>query len=101
LIIRGTTPTHTFTLPTDSSLCTKVRAIYSQDDKLVFKIEDNRFIRSDNVVSCKLTQEETLMLSCKQYCDIQLRVLTSGGDAMACDIMKITVGRCLDDEVLE
>lgn len=101
MIIRGTTSTHTFTLPIDSSLCAKVRAIYSQDNEPVIKIEDDRFVHADNVVSCKLTQKETLSLDRKKHCDIQLRVLTTGGDAMACDIIKNTVGRCLDDEVLE
>lgn len=101
MIIRGTTPTHTFTLPMDVSMCSKLRAIYSQDGVTVIKIDNDRFKRNGREISCTLTQEETLQFNCKKYCEIQLRVLTNAGDALACRVEKITVGRCLDDEVLK
>lgn len=101
MIIRGTTPTHTFVLPMDVSLCSKLRVIYAQDDKVVIKVENDRFKRDGKTISCVLTQEETLALDCKKYCDIQLRVLTHAGEVLAGEIEKEKVGRCLDDEVMK
>ena len=100
LIIRGTTPTHTFTLPINRELCDKVRIIYSQGDTPI-KVEGERLkFLSDNTVSCTLTQAETLSLDCAKPCDIQVRILTKDGSAPASDIIRKSVGRCLDDEVL-
>lgn len=103
MIIRGSNPTHTFTLPVDANLCAKLRALYAQDGKTVLKIENDRFTRSDteNKVSCTLTQRETLMFDCTKHCDVQLRILTTGGDSLVSVVEKVTVGRCLDNEVLE
>ena len=100
MIIRGTTPTHTFTLPIDVSLCSRLRVIYSQEGTTVVKIDNDRFQRNGKMISCTLTQEETLAFDCKKHCDVQLRVLTKAGDALACRVEKISVGRCLEDEVL-
>ena len=100
LIIRGTTPTHTFGLPVDSTMCDKVRIIYSQNGKPVIKINSDRLRFSENEVLCKLTREETFSLDCAKPCEIQVRILTIGGDVLASDIIKVGVGRCLDDEVL-
>ena len=101
MIIRGTTPTHTFTLPVDCSALQKIRIIYSQGNNAMFKRDIESLKCEGNVVQCTLTQEETLSLDCTKHCDIQLRALTNAGDALACNIMKETVGRCLDDEVLK
>ena len=101
MIIRGTTPTHTFTLPIDSDQCVKVRIIYAQDNVVLIKIDGDRVAYSGDTVSCKLTQEETQALDCMKLCDVQVRVLTVAGDAMASEIIRVKVGRCLDDEVLK
>lgn len=100
MIIRGTTPKHTFTLPIDVASCDKLRAIYSQNENVIIKIDTDRFIKNGVEISCVLTQEETLKLDCTKLCDIQLRVLTTSGEALAGVVQKVVVGRCLDDEVL-
>jgi hypothetical protein len=101
LIIRGTTPTHTFTLPLDCSTFQNIRILYSQGSEPTIKREMDSLKCEGNKVSCTLTQEETLALDCTKHCDIQLRALTLSGDALACDIKKVSVGRCLDNEVLK
>ena len=100
LISRGTTPTHVFTLPVKCSVLSKIRIIYSQGGKCICKKDIDAADCEENKVSCKLTQEDTLQLDCSKHCDIQLRALTQAGDAFACDVIKVSVGRCLDDEVL-
>ena len=99
-MIRGTTPTHTFTLPFDSSVISKVRILYSQNDELVFAKSDADATMDTNTISVVLSQQDTLSLDCHRPVDIQLRVLTKGGEALASDIIREKVDRCLDDEVL-
>lgn len=97
---RGTTPTHTFTLPFDTNTVEKVRVIYAQGDivKVVKKETDCKL--SGNKISVKLTQQDTLRLNSKIKVDIQVRVVTRSEDSLASDIITVSVGRCLGSEVL-
>ena len=99
-MIRGTTPTHTFTLPFDTALIRRIKIIYSQNDKKIFCKETEDCVLSGNVVSTKLTQEETFLLDCKKLVQIQIRVVTTAGEVLATDEMVVTIDKCLDDEVL-
>ena len=100
MIVRGTTPTHTFTLPVDCGAFTEVRVLYSQNDDLVIKKETEDVTCEGNRISCTLTQKDTLALDDRQDCEIQVRALSEGGTAVASKIMRVPVGKCLDDEVL-
>ena len=99
-MIQGTTPTHTFTLPFDTSLLTSARIIYSQNEKIILKKELSDCECSGNTISCKLTQEETFLFVHPKTVQIQIRVLTDGGDALNSDIETVPCKMCLDDEVL-
>lgn len=96
---RGTTPTHTFTLPFDTGTLSKVRIIYSQGGFPVVTRDDADL--DGNTATLKLTQEETLKFDSSQTVSVQVRVLTVGGDALASDIMRTTAERLLENEVLE
>lgn len=98
---RGTTPTHTFTLPFDASILSQVRIIYAQMGRVVLVKTGEDVILSGNTVKTKLTQEETLSFNCAHPVEIQVRVLTLAGDAQNSDIIKVPVSRCLDNEVIE
>ena len=99
-MIRGTTPLHTFTLPFSTELCNTVRVIYGQNGQPVL-VKSGSDLRLDgNNIELKLTQEDTLKLCGGMYVDIQVRVLTHGGDALASDVVKVPVGRCLENEVI-
>ena len=95
---RGTTPTHTFTLPFDVSMVEKARVLYSQNDEL--KLSKTDCVLDGNTVTVRLTQEDTFKLECGKFVDIQLRVLTPDGDALNSDIIRVSVERCLENEVL-
>lgn len=99
-MIRGTTPTHTFNIPFDVSLIDKVRVTYSQCDRVVLmkSMEDCRF--EGNAIVLKLSQDDTLLFDELKVVRIQLSVLTMGGDCLKSDIESVSVGECLDDEVL-
>lgn len=95
----GTTPTHTFTLPEDvAAVAAKVRVVYAQCDKVVLCKDVTDLTGNDAVV--RLTQEETLKFHFRKPVEIQLRVLTSGGDALTSDIIIRQPYECLEKEVL-
>lgn len=99
-MIRGTTPTHTFTLPFDVSLIKKIKIIYAQGGEQKFCKRKEDCILDGRTVQTTLTQEETFLLDCKWLVEIQVRVLTVGEDVLASLPMTATVGKCLDSEVL-
>ena len=97
---QGTTPTHYFTLPFDTSLVKSARVIYSQNEKVILKKELQDCKREGNTISCKLTQEETFLFVHPRTVQIQLRILTTGEEALNSNIETVPCERCLDDEVL-
>ena len=98
-MIQGTTPTHIFTLPFDGEIIHDVRIIYSQNDKVVFvKNSEDCTIRG-NEVSTKLSQEETFLIDRHESVEIQLRILTTTGEALASVPKKVSVVKCLENEV--
>ena len=94
---RGTTPTHTFVLAVDAAVVRKVRVLYSQNGKVVLTRDDADL--EGNVATVKLTQEETLQFTGGSRVEIQVRLLTLGGDALASDIISVPVDRLLESEV--
>ena len=100
MMIRGTTPTHIFEIPIDSSLLKQVQITYAQGSAnlLVKTIED--CVLDGNSISVTLSQEETLMFSHKKDVEVQIRVLTKDGTAMATTVRQVDVGRVLNEEVL-
>ena len=99
-MIRGTTPTHTFTLPFDSSLVEKAMVIYAQNNAEVFRKNLEDCFLEGNQLRCTLKQEETLKLTDGVSVEIQLRVLTKDGNAMATYPKVLSVWKCLNNEVL-
>ena len=97
---QGTTPTHYFTLPFDTSEVKSARIVYSQNEKVILKKELSECQCNANTISCKLTQEETFLFVYPKSVQIQLRLLTSGGDAINSNIETVCCDQCLDKEVL-
>ena len=92
-MIRGTTPTLEFTMPFDTSLIAELYITITQNGACNC---------NDTSVSLTLTQEDTLRLEQKPYSDseMQIRVRTIAGEALASNIMRIYVGRILKDGVI-
>lgn len=99
-MIRGTTPTHIFTLPFDTEIVKKCRVIYSQNDEIKLKKEIDDVTLQGNSISLKLTQENTFALESTKNVEIQLRVLTVDNESLISDILTVPVTKCLDDEVI-
>lgn len=97
---RGTTPTHIFTLPFDARSASIVKIIYAQNSKKVFIKTGDDIVLNGNTITTKLTQEDTFSLDCNMLVEIQVRVLLNDNTALASDIIRVTVEKCLENEVL-
>lgn len=98
---RGTTPTHIFEIPGEvASSVKEIKITYSQRDReiLVKRTEDCTI--GENTITTKLTQEDTFKFECNAMVAIQIRVLTTSDDALISEPITITVGKCLDEEIL-
>lgn len=98
---RGTTPTHIFEFPFETELISKLKIIYAQDDVVIFCKTEADCTLEEQTASVRLTQEETLKFDCKKSVQIQVRVLTKGGDALVSPIRLYSVDKCLESEVLK
>lgn len=99
-MIRGTTPTHTFTIPFETDLIADLRISYAQSNgEIVSKIKDDATLVG-NTISVTLTQEDTLKFDCSQKVLVQIKIKTHKGEVMGSDVMCISVERCLNEEVL-
>jgi hypothetical protein len=99
-MMRGTTPTHVFNVTIDTSLLSKVRIVYAQANKVILAKENPDVKIEENIISVRLTQEETLLFDHQKNMQIQLEALTLSGDVLKTDIMNCDVRKCLNDEVL-
>ena len=102
---RVTTPTHTFTLPIQTSSCKEIQVTYKQKNaELVFHYQDGIMpsgmtLDGKNVI-VRLTQEQTKAFNSSRMVATQVRVLTTGNDAYASQVFNVSVNKVLNDEVL-
>jgi hypothetical protein len=99
-MIRGTTPTHIFTLPFDVSVVGEVEVTYSQNDAMVLQKKTEDCVLEKNTISLKLSQEDTFKFDGKRHVVVQVRILTVDDNVMASQIEMIPIGECLSDEVI-
>lgn len=101
-MIRGTTPTLEFTMPFGTSLIAELYITITQNGATALEKTLSDCNCNDTSVSLTLTQEDTLRLEQKPYSDseMQIRVRTIAGEALASNIMRIYVGRILKDGVI-
>ena len=99
-IRRATTPKQTFILElTGVPDLTQILITYAQKGTIVFEREKDAMTIEDNKVWFRLTQEETLSLRQNIPVEIQVRVFTPDGNALASDIFEVSVERVLNEEV--
>ena len=97
---RGTTPTHEFVLPFSVDMIDEVEITYCQNGEEIMKKYAEQCTMEGKTISLQLSQDETFDFNEGHNVEIQLRVLTKGGDVYASDIFKVSCKRCLSDEVL-
>jgi hypothetical protein len=99
-MIRGTTPTLNFTIPFDTGLISEAFVTLSQNEQVVVEKRLEDCSVDKRKLSVRLTQEETLKLSCDCKTEIQIRAKTTVGEAIASDIFTVDTGRILKDGVI-
>jgi hypothetical protein len=98
---RGTTPTHIFTIPFDTSLISDLRISYAQNgEEIVCKCKNDCTLE-EKTITVELSQEDTFKFECYKQIRIQVRVLTTGGEVLNSDVILLSVGECLNNEVLK
>lgn len=97
---QGTTPEHIFTLPFDTALVQTVQITYAQNGDIILQKKTDDCVMEGARVTCYLTQKETFLFGASGLVSIQMRVLTTEGNALASDIVRVGVGACLDRGVL-
>lgn len=101
---RVTTPTHTFTLPLDTSECNAIQITYKQGANILTKEYNDGVLPpgmtlDDKDVIINLTQAETKAFSVGTV-DVQVRALTNGGKAYASQHFNVSVNRVNNEEIL-
>lgn len=101
---RVTTPTHTFTLPIDTSECDAIQVTYKQGKASLTKEYNDGVLPSgmtldEDTVVINLTQAETKAFSVGTV-DVQVRVLTNSGKAYASQHFNVSVNRVNNEEIL-
>jgi hypothetical protein len=99
-MIRGTTPTHIFTIPFETDLIKDVRVIYAQNSVVVVQKNISSCKLGDHELSVSLSQEETLKFDCTRPVEIQLKINMVDTSVVASNIMLVDVGKVLSDEVM-
>lgn len=109
-MIRGTTPTHTFTFgKLDPTTFKVMNVYYAQQGKQILEKHKEDFVFQQKETECgiihsasvRLTQEDTLVFNPKHNVKLQLRVLTADDLSLATKEYELAVKDVINDEVLE
>lgn len=99
-MIRGTTPVLGFDLPFSTDLLAEAYVTFAQLGKVVLDKPLSACSKSDTKLIVRLTQEETLKLTGNCNTEIQVRVRTTSGDALASQIIPVETCRVLKEGVI-
>ena len=99
VIARGSTPTHSFSIPFDTSAITGVLIMYAQGGEEVFRKKTADCTITDHDVSVTLTQSETLSLKA-EACKVQM-VVYSADKALVSNTIEVSVDDILSEDVAE
>lgn len=102
-IYRGTTPT--FTVEVDADISDMdIYLTFAQGRVRIVKTGDDLDVAVDEsvtVITCKLTQDETLMFAASKNVEVQIRAVRENGTvALATTIDEFSVRRVLQEGVL-
>lgn len=96
-MIRGTTPTHSFTIPFSESEIKDLKIIYGQNDKPLFEKLKADCIINGQTVATTLTAEETYKFDCKKLGQAQIYIEFISGEKVNSEIILFAVGKCLKE----
>lgn len=99
-MIRGTTPTQTFSLPegVEATSLAKLVVTYKQGNTIKLEKHKDDGTITDNKFSVPLTQQDTLALE-EGEVQVQLKAKTAGGQVLVGQIINLPVKPVLNEEV--
>lgn len=110
IIRRGTTPTHTFTLPVKSEDVEAIYVTYAQfetavvelsgDDVSLTDVDTDAGSDSGSVASITLSQTDTLLFNSGASAQVQVRFRSNDGTAFASQKIKIIIEDVVKDGVI-
>ena len=100
-MIRGSTPTHYFTVPCDGENIAKLNIYYAQDDVLLFKKTKSDCNIEGSTITVKLTRSESLLFNHKKAAQVQVVVQLISGDVLVSLVETVGVSKLLYDGVIE
>ena len=102
---RGTTPTHTFTLPFELPEGSEVCFVYAQNEVVLVERTTETCTIKGNTVTLRLTDKETLLFDQEPHyidgkyepymIEVQIGIKTPSGDKLVSDIMQDTPDRII------
>lgn len=100
---RGTTPTFVFEIDT-GGVELDVKTIwltFSQGKVGITKTQDDVYVTEDSRIIVTLSQDETLQFESGKTVEVQARILTTEGKALATEILQIHANRILKGGLIE
>lgn len=99
-MVRGSTPVNEFDVDIDLTGAT-VYITYAQNGRTLFEKVGNDVTITPTKLSCKLTQEETLLFDEKVDAEMQIAYVFSDGTADRSNVIRESVDRILHEGVIE
>lgn len=96
-IRRGTTPEHTFITSLNLSGAESLYITYQQRGKTVLEKTLEDCLLTEDSITVRLSQEDTLKFNWKEDVEIQIRAVLSDGAALASNIMVASAQRILKE----
>lgn len=97
---RGTTPIHTFTTDIDLTEAEIIFITYKQSGKTVMEKGKADLTVTEDGLSVKLTQDETLAFVLGHPVEMQIRARFADGTAVASQVMRTTADVILKEGVI-
>lgn len=99
-MIPFTTPKHIFKLPYETSLIEEARIVYEQNGLIVLEKALEDCTAEGNVLTLKLSQEETGRFKDNMKAKVQIHVRMKDGEVWATPAKRVNVEELLKREVL-
>ena len=100
-MIRGTTPKFTYTFKTSVDFIKDFRWTFAQEGKKIVEKKFDDVEKSENEISCRLSQEDTLAFVAGIDAEIKLRILTNGNEVLSTDTSVEKVEETFNEEILK
>lgn len=100
---RGTTPSITINIPfaADDVSVAWITFVVDGTEQFTKDLTSSGVTLEDNKITIKLTQTETLGFATGDRVNMQIRILTADGNAVASDISAFTAEKILKDGIIE